>query len=331
MARRKSAKNEIQDPSLPLKKRARWRLIGACVLAMGAMIILPFALESEPRRELGEVAVRMPPRTEIGKMDRVLPGTPRTGETAAAGGPGAGAGAAIGATAAAAGVAVRDSASARGAQPSPVPTKADSPAESGIRTTLPNGLAGAQPVRIGADGRPVNGQPIVARSGNVALPPVKPAVAAAPAGQKSSAGKTAAPADRRQPASKPSDPVKPASKAPARPAERPKTQPKPVAKAKAPDKKAPPMPKRRTDPNSLKAASPSGYVVQIGAFSSSRGARAQVARGAKLGFKPYTEKVKTSRGDRIRVRVGPYLTKKQANEARARLRAAGIDTALIAP
>jgi DedD protein len=62
-----------------------------------------------------------------------------------------------------------------------------------------------------------------------------------------------------------------------------------------------------------------------------RGAKAQVARGSKLGFKPYTEKVKTSRGDRIRVRVGPYLTKKQATQARARLRAAGIDTALIAP
>jgi|GEM_PF-6968946 len=73
MAGRKSAKNEIQDPSLPSKKRARWRLIGAAVLATLAVIILPFALESEPRKELGDVAVKMPPRTELGKMERVLP------------------------------------------------------------------------------------------------------------------------------------------------------------------------------------------------------------------------------------------------------------------
>ena len=337
MARRKSAKNEVQDPSLPLKKRARWRLIGACVLAMGAMIILPFALESEPRRELGDLEVRMPPRTEIGKMDRVLPtGTPAS-QSQAGGGAGAGAGAAIGATAAAAGIAAKQAAAQAAAQ------SAES-ARDQVRTALPNGLAGAKPTRIGADGRPVVDKPLpmasrapaVVRRGEAALPKIQPAVTKPATKQAGSGNRAAGDATgkktvaKQKPATGNAATKKPVKVAKAKPAKTTaaKAAAKPAAK---PKQKAPPIPKRRTNPNSIKAASPSGYVVQIGAFSSMRGAKAQVARGSKLGFKPYTEKVKTSRGDRIRVRVGPYLTKKQATQARARLRAAGIDTALIAP
>ncbi len=91
------------------------------------------------------------------------------------------------------------------------------------------------------------------------------------------------------------------------------------------------MPERRTDPNQIKAASPSGYVVQIGAFSSSKGARAQVKRAKALGFKAYTQRITTSKGVRIRVRIGPYLNRALANDVREKLRKKGIETALIAP
>ena len=286
MAGRKSAKNEIQDPSLPSKKRARWRLIGAGVLATLAVIILPFALESEPRQQLGDVAVKMPPRTELGKMERVLP----TGNT--------------------------------------VPDSSRVAADSVGKPQLPADRV--KPVVIGSQGESVSE---VASVSAVALPPVKPLAPVKPAtgatGPAVVSSQSIAAAAR--PASAKSKVAKPAAAKPNKAAPKPKTPPAKVAKAGKPVVKAPPIPKRRTDPNSLKSASPSGYVVQIGAFSSQKSARAQVARGKKLGFDTYTENIKTAKGPRIRVRVGPYLTRKQANAARSKLKQAGIDTALIAP
>jgi DedD protein len=41
--------------------------------------------------------------------------------------------------------------------------------------------------------------------------------------------------------------------------------------------------------------------------------------------------VKTDRGDRVRVRVGPFPSREAAEQARASLKAAGIEAAVIAP
>ncbi len=289
MAGRKSAKNEIQDPSLPSKKRARWRLIGAAVLACAAVVILPFALESEPRGELGDVAVKMPPRTELGKMERVLPTGKSVPESTA---------------------------------------KTVSPgtriaADSTTKPLLPADRV--KPVVIDSAGEANQVAPVAALPRVKPLAPIEPVKPAKAATALKAKNQKQAPAAAAPP--KQSDKAKPSDK----PKATPKPQPKPVAKAPKPVVKAPPIPKRRTDPNSLKSASPSGYVVQIGAFANRKSARAQVARGKKLGFEPYTEKIKTAKGPRIRVRVGPYLTRKQADAARSKLKRAGIDTALIAP
>jgi DedD protein len=47
--------------------------------------------------------------------------------------------------------------------------------------------------------------------------------------------------------------------------------------------------------------------------------------------KVYTETVKTERGERIRVRVGPFASREAAEDAREKLKAAGLNAALIAP
>ncbi len=73
------------------------------------------------------------------------------------------------------------------------------------------------------------------------------------------------------------------------------------------------------------------FAVQIGAFASDKGAKEQLARARKTGLKAYTERIKTPKGERIRVRVGPFKTREEAEKARARLKAAGIDSAIIAP
>ena len=63
MARRSPPRNELQDPSLPQRQRARWRVIGAAVLALAAVVMLPLALDSEPKQSLSDVAIQIPERS----------------------------------------------------------------------------------------------------------------------------------------------------------------------------------------------------------------------------------------------------------------------------
>lgn len=73
------------------------------------------------------------------------------------------------------------------------------------------------------------------------------------------------------------------------------------------------------------------FAVQIGAFASDKGAKEQLELARKAGLKAYTERIETSKGTRVRVRVGPFKTREEAEKARVRLKAAGIDSAIIAP
>jgi len=118
-------------------------------------------------------------------------------------------------------------------------------------------------------------------------------------------------------------------------------EPEPAA-AKAAPKPAPPAPandpiarlaqaKDDTSAKDASAAKVDGYLVQIGAFSSAKGAAEQADRARKAGYKSFTEKISTGQGERIRVRVGPFRTKEAAEQARTKLRAAGIESVLVAP
>jgi DedD protein len=71
--------------------------------------------------------------------------------------------------------------------------------------------------------------------------------------------------------------------------------------------------------------------LQAGAFSQSESADAQVARLKKLGFKVYTDRIKTPKGERVRVRVGPFATKADAVKAQTKLRQAQLEAPLAGP
>jgi DedD protein len=73
------------------------------------------------------------------------------------------------------------------------------------------------------------------------------------------------------------------------------------------------------------------YLLQVGAFGGEAGASAAVERVQATGLSAFTEKVKTERGERVRVRVGPFPSRETAEQARGRLKAAGIEAAVIAP
>lgn len=117
-----------------------------------------------------------------------------------------------------------------------------------------------------------------------------------------------------KPASKPAE--KPVAKAVDKPASKP--QVKDVAKAPA-----------KSDKPADKDKTPTRYVVQFGAFAdvnTAHGARMKVER---LGLKTYTQQVDTPAGKRIRVRMGPYADKTEADKAMATLRKAGLSGAVL--
>lgn len=71
------------------------------------------------------------------------------------------------------------------------------------------------------------------------------------------------------------------------------------------------------------------FVVQVGAFSEPASARQARQRVEKLGLKTYTQVVDTAAGQRIRVRVGPYGDRGEADRAAARLKQAGLQPAVL--
>ena len=73
------------------------------------------------------------------------------------------------------------------------------------------------------------------------------------------------------------------------------------------------------------------YLLQVGAYSNESGAASAVDRVQATGLRAFTEKIKTDRGDRVRVRVGPFTSRDAAEQARTQLQAAGVQAAMISP
>lgn len=117
----------------------------------------------------------------------------------------------------------------------------------------------------------------------------------------------AAPAPKPTPTPKP----QPVSKAPAAPA---------VAKA-APN--APEPPKKADD------GAPPRLIVQVGAFADAQRAREVRLRLERAGLKTYTHVADTAEGQRIRVRLGPFSSRAEAEKAAARAKELGLPATIL--
>ncbi|MDH5539633.1 MAG: SPOR domain-containing protein [Rhizobacter sp.] len=71
------------------------------------------------------------------------------------------------------------------------------------------------------------------------------------------------------------------------------------------------------------------YVVQVGAFADSSSAQEVRQKVDKLGVKTYTQVTETSAGNRIRVRMGPFASRDEAEKALAKAKAAGINGVVL--
>ncbi|MCZ7562242.1 MAG: SPOR domain-containing protein [Burkholderiaceae bacterium] len=113
----------------------------------------------------------------------------------------------------------------------------------------------------------------------------------------------------------------------------PKSQPAPKVQA-APKTEVAPKPQAaaKTEAAPAPASAPKSaahFAVQLGAFANAGSARAQADKARKAGVRVYTETVKTAQGERTRVRVGPFASREDAEQARTRLKSIGVESAVV--
>ena len=71
------------------------------------------------------------------------------------------------------------------------------------------------------------------------------------------------------------------------------------------------------------------FVVQVGAFADADAARETRLKAEKLGLKTYTQVAQTASGSRIRVRIGPFTSRADADAALAKAAAAGMTAVVL--
>ncbi|MBC7435318.1 MAG: SPOR domain-containing protein [Bdellovibrionales bacterium] len=184
----------------------------------------------------------------------------------------------------------------------------------------------------------------------LAIPVAPPAVAVAPAVPVVPPAATPAPKvttaasldDKEQvisgkpesrPAAKPEPKPEPKVVAKAEPRPEPKPEPKPSAKpddgAKAKALLEGKSGEPATAAASTAAAVEGRFVVQIGAFADSGKAQEARQKVERTGLKTYTQVAETKDGKRIRVRVGPYANRAEAEKAASRIRGLDLPAAIL--
>ncbi|MFT4191729.1 MAG: SPOR domain-containing protein [Comamonas sp.] len=71
------------------------------------------------------------------------------------------------------------------------------------------------------------------------------------------------------------------------------------------------------------------FVVQVGAFADANKALEVRQRIERSGFKTYTQVAQTSDGPRTRVRVGPFGTRGEADQAAVKIKGLGLPTSVL--
>lgn len=71
------------------------------------------------------------------------------------------------------------------------------------------------------------------------------------------------------------------------------------------------------------------FVVQVGAFADAEKARETRQRLERAGLKTYTQEVQTKDGPRIRVRVGPYGVRAEADKVAERIKTLSLPAAVL--
>ena len=124
------------------------------------------------------------------------------------------------------------------------------------------------------------------------------------------------------PAEPPAPKVEP--KAPLKAEPKPETKPEPKAQA-TPE----PKPAAKVAAAAATVDGAGRFVVQVGAFADPAVARETRLKVEKLGLRTYTQLVQVEGGQRIRVRVGPFASRDEADKVAGKVKAAGLPSAVL--
>jgi DedD protein len=288
-----------------LRRRARRRLVGAVVLALGVAVIVPMLLETE-QKPLGEdVTVKIPPIDDSKFVNRLSENRAKTSGKSDA--------------------PTKDDAAKDAAVPSVPAGTASGERTSKYDTRLTDGGTGAAPSTTVA---PV---PPPSATGTGSAPSTSATSGpAAPGGTASvpSSPTTTGQAAVVNPPKPPEGKAAPTSAAPgvvdaARPAPADKPPPRADVKPPAPQSVPSPPAAHASATDAKAPALHDGFAVQLAAFADDKGANALAGRLKRAGYTAYTEPLKTSKGTLWRVRVGPYASREAAVAARDQLKAEG--------
>lgn len=132
---------------------------------------------------------------------------------------------------------------------------------------------------------------------------------------------------------------KPVEKQAERPLEKPADKPKLAEKhVDKPTDKPADKPKAANDGARAQAllegkeptpAAAARYIVQVGAYGENKAAQEVRGKVEKLGLKTYAQAVDTADGRRVRVRLGPFSSRDEAERAAAKLKGAGLPGAIL--
>jgi DedD protein len=167
--------------------------------------------------------------------------------------------------------------------------------------------------------------PIEIPSRNTPATPVPKAEAAAPAAAKPAPVATADSLAAREEVVEPKVAAKPADRPVEKPADKPQVEKPSTDKAVVEKTTEKPAEK----PSDKAATGNERIVVQVGAFSDAERAREARLKLERAGLKTYTHVAETPQGRRIRVRLGPFATRAEAEKAAERAKALGLSTALL--
>ncbi|HWI82270.1 SPOR domain-containing protein [Ramlibacter sp.] len=172
--------------------------------------------------------------------------------------------------------------------------------------------------------------PAPVASGRVSAPPAPAATVPAAPVVPAPAAKTESPPAKAEAAPAKAEArtePKPESKAEAKPES--KAEAKPVAKAEPAGDGAKAKALLEGKPAAREAAAEGRFVVQVGAFADVAKAREARARLERAGLKTYTHVAETRDGRRIRVRVGPFASKAEADKAAHKIKGLDLPAAIL--
>lgn len=314
----RARRSRNQDPLLPEKKKARRRLIGAVALTLAAVIVLPMVFDAEPKQLADDIDIRIPTKDKVPEQGQL--GQENSLQIAKN----------------------NPSSELREEVVDPASLK---PAANTATNPAKNTSPPAQPsVTKASPGNNLT-TPVPATANSTTTKPelktLKPEVKPEVKHEVKNETKT----DLK--------PVKPEPKVEAKaeakvvkPAEKPVEKHLDKPQEKIIDKSVfdkPAKPQRDADAERALAilegrnpAKPapeknesSRYVIQVAALANQEKVDELRAKLQSANLKSYTQKVNSEGGEKIRVRLGPYASKEEAEQAKAKLAKLGLSGSLV--